>query len=202
MSGTLGRMAPTAVTLLLIASCCWPQLELRRPGTRVRSTAELPRISSTLLAPPVEPAPDRDPFQPLHVRQDPPSQPENQATEVPPDQDTAVAATDTDGTDDPLENLVLNAVCIRGDRRVALINGQVCQQGKALPRPDSQKEPCIVAEVLADKVRLVHRGQTVELEYGTRDLPAALTAASPEEPVVPAGGRSGGTEDGEEKGDE
>ncbi len=129
MSGTFGKMAPTAIVFGLVAWCCWPYLAGPPSATGVQPKADLPRIAGVLLSPEVEPAPNRNPFQPPPAREpDPPASEEPGARPPEPGgQEKAVAEKDPV---DVLSGLVLGAIYIRGDRRVALINGQLCQQGQ------------------------------------------------------------------------
>jgi hypothetical protein len=161
MSGTLGKMAPTAIVLVLAAWCCWPYLEGPRSAGGVQQGDELPRITASLLSPDVKPAPERDPFQPFHASKA--DSPEGKEPRAPlPGQKKAIAEKDDA---DIFSGLVLGAIYIQGDRRMALINGQVCRQGDPLAISASTTEPCIVAEISSDKVLLLYRGQTVELRY-------------------------------------
>ncbi len=70
-------------------------------------------------------------------------------------------------SEDGLSSLTLNATYIQGNRRLALIDGQVYEQGESLAISDSMPGPCIVARISADKVLIRHRDQTVELKYGS-----------------------------------
>lgn len=162
MSGTLGKMAPAAIVFVLVGWCCWPYLEGPRPAAEVQQGGNRPRIPGSLLSPTIDPAPDRNPFRPPRAEKAAPPESE-EPTPPPPGQQEAPA--EEDGTD-IFSRLVLDAIYIQGDRRVALINGQVCEQGEPLAISASTTEPCIVAEISADKVLLLHRGKTVELKYG------------------------------------
>ncbi len=161
MSGTFGRIVPTAIVLVLVAWCCWPYLEGERPATGVQPGDNSPRITASLLSPDVKPAPERNPFQPFHASKA--DSPEGKEPRAPlPGQEEAIAEKDDT---DIFSGLVLGAIYIQGDRRMALINGQVCRQGEPLEISASTTEPCIVAEISSDKVLLLYRGQTVELRY-------------------------------------
>jgi len=173
MSGTLGKMAPTAILFMLLAWCCWPYLERPRSTTGVRLGSDLPRITGTLLSPAVEPASARDPFQPPQTSQPAPP-PSRKPTAPPPEQPKPPAEA---RATDVLAGLSLGAIYIRGDRRVALINDRVYAQGERLDISASAAEPCTVAEISADKVLLLHRGQTVELKYAGLDVSHHATEA-------------------------
>ena len=173
MSGTLGKMAPTAILFMLLAWCCWPYLERPRSTTGVGQGSDLPRITGALLSPTVEPASVRDPFQPPQASQPAPS-PSKKPTAPPPEQPKAAAA---EKVTDVFAGLSLGAIYIRGDRRVALINDRVYAQGERLTVSASAAEPYIVGEISADKVLLLHRGQTVELKYAGLDVNHHATKA-------------------------
>jgi hypothetical protein len=76
-----------------------------------------------------------------------------------------------------LAGLALGAIYIQGDRRVALINDRVYAQGERLAISASAAEPCIVSQISADRVLLLYRGQTVELEYAGQAVKAAAAKA-------------------------
>ncbi len=161
MSGTFGRIVPTAIVLVVVAWCCWPYLEGARLAGGVQPGDKLPRITASLLSPDVKPAPERNPFQPFQTKKADPPESEN-PEEPPPDQEETIAEEDNV---DIFSGLVLGAIFIQGDRRMALINGQICRQGGPLVISASTTEPCIVAEISSDKVLLLYRGQTVVLRY-------------------------------------
>jgi hypothetical protein len=182
MSATLSKMAPTAIVFTLVVWCCWPYLEGPRQETEGQQ-ADLPRIGSSLLSPTVEPAPDRNPFQPLHANQPDPPVSEKPVAR-PPEQPPAPAKQDST---DIFQGLVLRAIYIQGDRRVALINDRVYAQGESLvisadsqghgtrPADGRVTDPCVVANISADKVLLLCRGRTVELKYAGLGLGADAT---------------------------
>ena len=176
MSGMFGKLAPIATVFGLTVWCCWPYLEGAPEGTGLQQGGDLPRISGALLSPTVQPAPERNPFQPPLVSKATPPETEE------PSAQSAVGTQSSVGTPAPeqqeavveeespdiFSGLVLGAIYIQGNRRVALINGQVCEQGDRLAISASSADPCIVTEISADKVLLSHGGQTVELKYAGR----------------------------------
>jgi hypothetical protein len=161
MSRTIGKMAPTATVIALVAWCCWSHLEGPGPVAGIQRGSDLPRITSALLSPAIEPAPDRDPFRPLVADKVVASQ----ATVPVPPALNQNGATAQGGRADVLSNLVLGGTYIQGDRRLALINDQVYEQGEPLAISASITEPCIVTQISAEKVLILHRGRTMELKY-------------------------------------
>jgi hypothetical protein len=197
MSRTLGRMAPTAIVFALAVWCCWPYLDELRSSLEVEQGGDLPRITSSLLSPTVEPVPKRDPFQPPPaIRADPPGSKKPEIKKLaassphPQAGPRQAGASDQANAQRPgtdvVKTLVLEAIYIQGDRRVALINDRVYAQGEPLAISDPAAEPYIVAQISPDKVLLLHRGQTVELPYAGGDPRAhARPARSPTKAAMP-----------------
>ena len=61
--------------------------------------------------------------------------------------------------------LVLNATCIVGQERMAIINGRVYKEKEAVERPGEEAGSCIVTEIFPHKVLLSYQGQTMQLGY-------------------------------------
>lgn len=177
MSRTLGKMVPTAVVLMLVGWCGWPYLERPRPSTALHQGGDLPRIAGSLLSAAIEPASDRDPFQPPAARAPDPL-PSRRPTAPPPHPEGPRPKAPVEDTSaNILAGLALGAIYIQGDRRVALINDRVYAQGERLAISASAAEPCIVSQISADRVLLLYRGQTVELEYAGQAVKAAAAKA-------------------------
>lgn len=164
MSRPISKLAPAAVVLVVAAWCCWPYLEGPKAVTGVEQQPDLPRITRSQLSPEVQPASERDPFRPVAAEKaDSP-----QGEESPPSSPLPVqekAAEQQKDITEILSGLVLGATYVQGDRRVALINGRVYQEGERLAIATPLAEPCVVAGISADRVLLLHRGRTVELIY-------------------------------------
>lgn len=159
----VGRLAPTAIVAAFVAWCVWPYLSGAGSRGLGQEAGEVPRIASSLLKPTMEPAGDRDPFRSADADQPDPS--ETATTEE--EESAAVEAAPVPEVQpgDVLEQLTLDATFIHGGRRLALINGQVCQQGDALAISGLTTEPCLVARIAAHKVLIKFRDETLELEY-------------------------------------
>jgi hypothetical protein len=95
--------------------------------------------------------------------------------------------------------LALKATSIYADRRLAIINGQIYEQGQRLDLPESSAEPWVVARILPYKVLLEGPGQVRELTYADPPAPpddSPATAAAAEAPRSPAAGETPGIGDG------
>jgi hypothetical protein len=191
MSGTLSRLAPTAAVAAFVAWCVWPYVSGAGPRRFVQEPAEVPQIAGSLLQPAIVPAGDRDPFRPADADQPDPSDLVARAAEpaarqaAPAAEEAAPLAQVRPG--DVLDQLVLDATIIHGDRRLALINGQVCGPGDAVVVSGLTTEPCTVAEITAHKVLLTFRGETLQLEYrGPKPKPAPSGQAKASNKPEPA----------------
>ena len=161
MSTTIGKLAPIAIVAAVVAWCCYPYLDKPASEASLQQEGNLPRIIRSLLSPIIEPASDRDPFKPREERNTDSTQSEQPAT-------AATAETPSLSKEDILEilsNLVLDATFIQGNRRMALINGRVCEQGEPLAISGSITEPCIVTQISAHSVLIQYGDRTVELKY-------------------------------------
>ena len=177
MSPAVGRLAPTAVVTAFVAWCVWPYLSGSESEGLVPEPGAVPKISASLLDPTLEAAGGRDPFRPARA-----DQPDTVAAEAvpadfaPPTSEKEDAAPKLQPAE-VLEKLTLDATFIHGGRRLALINGQVCEEGVALAISGLTAEPCIVAKIAVHKVLLQFGGETLELPY--RDPTSALARSGP-----------------------
>jgi len=170
MTATTSKTLSMGVVGVMVGYCCWPYIFGPDHGPAVQQAESPPAIAASVLMPALEPAPDRDPFRAV-----PP--PKVVAREsIPPVHDDADAESDSDtGTEagresepDRLESLgplALNATFVRGDQRVALINGRVYAAGDPLADSGASTTPFVVSEIFADKVVIERKGQTTELAY-------------------------------------
>ena len=188
MSSTIGKLAPIAVVAAMIVWCCWGYLE-PGPGTTVGRGPELARIAPELYAPPNEPVSPRDPFRPVRAKRAvPPEKPkvvQKNARPKPSIKKPAKAAEETAipsvvavhvSPRDILNRFTLGGTYIRGDRRVAIINGQVFRQGQTIPISRVSKDICTITEIGQYRVVLRHQGRNMELTYQNPPLGGASLA--------------------------
>lgn len=175
MSTTIGNLLPMAVVAAVVAWCCYPYLDEPGSDAGFQQEADPPRIVGALLSPVIGPASDRDPFKPWVANGTDSTGNEQPAT-------AALAGKSPPRKEDAFDvssNLMLAATYIQGNRRVALINGQVCEPGDTLRISGPMTEPCTVTRVFADRVMIRHRNQIVELKY--RDLIGKTKPSKPSE---------------------
>ena len=178
MSETIKKFAPTAVIFAMVVWCCWPFVGGSAHQAGLSAQSDLPRIARSMLSPSIKPATERDPFQPPMLG--PKESDETAAIEPDPITEPVKAPHMPDPEIDMakiLDKLALNGTYIQGNRRFALISGQVCEQGVPTTFSEDMPEPCVVTEICPDKVVIEHRGRTVKLTHQN----VALTAT----PAVP-----------------
>ena len=174
MSSTIGKLAPTAVVAAMIVWCCWGYLE-PGPGQTVSRGSELPRIAPELYAPPGEPVSPRDPFRPVLAEKPVPAEkpkvarknakPKPQAKKLAEEAPIPSVVAVHVSQRDILSRFTLQGTYIRGNRRVAIINGQVFRQGQTMPISRVSKDLCTITQIGPYKVVLRHRGRNMELTY-------------------------------------
>ena len=69
------------------------------------------------------------------------------------------------GPADLLDGLALGATSIMAQRRLAVINGRIYAERERLKSKDPSAPPCIVAQILPDRVLLECEGRTRVLCY-------------------------------------
>ena len=164
MPPQIAKFAPTAIVAALAAWCCWPYLGGVEPAGGTSQQSSFTKINSSSLVPSIAGASGRDPFQPP-----PPEEPalaESEESEETAEKATVRGASppEEDGADRPAD-LVLDATWIRGNRRLALINGQLCAPGEALTATRPATIPYVVRQISPHKVLIEHRGEMLELTY-------------------------------------
>ncbi len=67
--------------------------------------------------------------------------------------------------------LVLNATCILGDQRMAIINGRTYKAKDSVRKPNSSEPPYLLTEIFSNRVVLVRDGKQVQLSYTDHRTP-------------------------------
>jgi hypothetical protein len=169
MSAPIRELAPAGAVAALVMFCCWPYLDGPGPGATFQQSGDYPAIPSSLLSPAFDPPSGRDPFRPSPGKEAKASQ--REVLPVPAFAQKEPVAGEDRGEDmgDVLNGLVLNATYVRGNRQLALINGQECSPGDPIPLAATAEKPGIVTQISAYRVLIEHQGRTLELRY--RDPP-------------------------------
>ncbi len=77
--------------------------------------------------------------------------------------------------------LVLNATCIMGQQRLAIINGRVYKEKETIPQAGDESSSCFITAILPHEVLLSRRGEIMKLGY----LNLAARAAAESRPQKP-----------------
>ena len=167
MEISAGKWAPRVIAVAVAGYCVWPTVTALFSQPKAKPPEKLPELAAALLAPAAPPASKRDPFgqgaaEPLHRQAAQPS--------------AAAAARRPSGNDaGPLSGVALEATCIVGERRLALINGRLYAPRETLSTSNSSAPPYKIVDVFPYKVLLESEGKTVELKYSD----VAVRPASP-----------------------
>ena len=172
------KFAPTAGVFALTVWCGWQFLEDASPLDDLAQQSPT-RIDSDAFEPKLPVRIDRDMFAVVATAK--PQQQERvleQAEAAPPPFDPAPM----------LANLRLKGTFVHGERRVALINGGVFDEGETVTQDRTSGVRCQLRRVYADAVVVEVDGLRYRLAYGGR--PERLTAVSMVPSTTPANERT------------
>jgi hypothetical protein len=175
MNGAIGKVVPTAIVAAIATWCCWPYLDEAAFGEAGAKTYS-PQVLHALLAPAIASEPSRDPF---HIVGTAPSlgapkEREAAGTKASGDSPSTPknAAPQKDAAGVP-KGLTLSGTYLAGNRRAALINGRLWEQGQRLELSKNAAEPWVLAEVSPFGVVIASGGKSFELKYpGPEERPA------------------------------
>lgn len=154
MRALQSKLVHMSAVAALAGYCYWcEQVETR---VQVSATEKHKGSLENLLSPTIEPAPQRDPFHPV-------AQPQTGAGTSAADAEAAELKLAAAGN--PADEFALAATIIHGPRRLAVINGSLYGEGEPLKSSVPNGQPCIVAQIHADRVLLDRGGKSVELQY-------------------------------------
>jgi hypothetical protein len=178
------KSTPILIAGAVLGVLCWPYVDDRAPRPKeVDATKALKSLVASL-SPPHSPAPQRDPFDSRaavrsgrrgrgRAGQTP------EGTGSPAQTESAAAGTGTSLSRAPGE-LALQATHLRGDRRIALINGSVYAEGDEIKPTGPTATTYTVTRIYPHRVVLESASQTLELTYPAHDAkpnPGARGAA-------------------------
>lgn len=163
MPPLITKFAPQAIVLAVSLYWSWPALKTffpqaapGAPKVESKNSGGPHEFAATLLSPVFAPPTSRNPF----LTASP--QPTAVAGTAKPGQKRATVKKAADIRD---AGLVLNATCIIGQQRMAVINGRVYKEKEIIPRPGDETTSCIVTDILPHKVLLSYQGKTLQLGY-------------------------------------
>jgi hypothetical protein len=186
MSAHLAKFAPIGLVAGAMGYFCWSHFEEAAPAAPASGVAKPIEMTAALLKPPAAPELNRDPFM-AHDAPRPaeathaaaglraPSPPgpllpgEASRTGA-----SAVGGRATTHGADITGELVLSGTYVRGNRRMAVINGSIYSQGDRIASSTAGSNAVTVARVDVDRVML-------RLDRGTTELLYSVTAQSKED---------------------
>ncbi len=180
MAGAIVKWVPTATVAAVVGWCCWPYLDDAGPREITAKTSS-PQIAHALLEPAVAADLPRDPFR-IAGTTKPPGPPKDGVAPGAKASATSRSTQKKDSAEMP-KGLTLSGTYIAGNRRAALINGRLWEQGQRLELSGSAATPWVLAQVFPYGVVIESGAKSFELKYpGPGDRPdrmAPIPAAAP-----------------------
>jgi len=175
----INKLAPQAILLAVAIYWSWPSLTEAVSNAKLSASKDKKadtsmKFSAATLSPTFPSPSKRDPFEfpgVKHLAKAKPGKPSaKKAAEL-----TAAEAKDS--------GLVLNATCIVGQQRMALINGHVYREKEVIKGNESGEDPVnwVVTDIFPHKVLLLHQGVPLQLGY---------TNGAPKRTATPAADKS------------
>lgn len=195
MSRQLAKSAPILIVAAFLGYLCWPyvddparRLQTANPGKSLEGFA-------AQLEPAAAPSLDRDPFNSRAAEKAARPAVSEGAKKAPVTGETAKVAPASPGT---VKTVVagapgefdLQATHLRGDRRVALINGSVYVEGDEIKPSGASAASYTVARIYAHTVVLQGNDQTTVLTYSSRESKPAAIRSTPGTPKGSSGKKS------------
>jgi hypothetical protein len=173
------KFVPHLVVLAVAVYWLFPFVMGDSSQTAKKKAGESLEFSSAMLNPKFPESPKRDPFLPLNPLTAPETVAKSPGGLAGALKDGIAKAGElkggypsgnekTGGKNIAIEKIpdfVLNGICIAGNQRTAVINGQVYQQKDKIGESKNAGAAFVVAEILSDKVLLEHKGKPIALHY-------------------------------------
>jgi hypothetical protein len=178
MPPIITRLVPQAILLAVVFYWSWPSLQeaFSKPAlnsTQDKKKSAIAQFSAATLSPTFPPPPTRDLFGPpgqLASGKGKSRGPVN-AREL-----AEKVASDAKGS-----GLVLNATCIMGQQRLAMINGRVYREKEVIEGQGEDPISWVVTDILPHKVFLSCQGMPLQLNYS--DASGKRSAAAKPSPA-------------------
>jgi hypothetical protein len=169
MALSVNKVAPSAVVLAFVGYCIWPSVvDLASGQPKPKEVKNDREVAASLLSPAMPSPPTRNPWGGLDADALAAAKEAAKSAEKVADASSDSAADrNADRSIDPLGSLKLDATCILGSQRMAMINGRMYANQESLILEGASTSSYQIIEVLPYKVVLEHKGQTIELTYST-----------------------------------
>ena len=183
----LDKVIPRALALAVVGYCLWPSMTAFFSTPKTTMPKKMPELTAALLSPELPPAPTRDPFLEntamlaSSLKNVPRSTVKSSAglgrtkpsaAKAPTVKTNRRVTTGARAGGKPTAKrtgnsgrLTLEATCIVGDRRLALINGRLYAPKETLSLPGLSATPCEIISVMPYKVVLKCGAKNMELTY-------------------------------------
>jgi hypothetical protein len=180
MAISANKVAPSAVVLAFVGYCIWPSVAgMISEPPRPKPAEKLPPLAASLFTMTLSPPPTRNPWggkdvetlakikkaKEAKIAEDISSKMNSDAKEVKP----------TIQPIDLLRSLTLDATCIGGGQRLAIINDRMYGLQELLRETDPGSPPCKIIDVSPYEVLLECQGKTLQLRYANSSPPFMLT---------------------------
>lgn len=183
MAFKLLKLAPTLLTLALVAWVVWPYLPLGETGAPApvakSATAEKVKAKRKRNGKPA------NPFEGVMAMLAARVQPRQTSKKAPANNAPASAPASKAGPGkpeevaEPIQDMVLSATMIRGRKRIAMIDGRIYEPGEIIRDANDEPTSMRVVEIEPKKVLLAQGRRRLELSYSN-----TLPSLKPEEPVA------------------
>lgn len=165
MQKSIIKFAPQVMVLAVSLYWCWPALNASfLQGTRRVVQEEVkkpaaPLFAADILAPKFAPLAKRNSFLTLDYKpkKDAKGRLAGSGKKILDPAEKAAAFRDS--------GMILNATCIMGNQRMAIISGHVYKEKDAIPQPGDEAPSCFVTAILPHKVLLSYQGELQQLGY-------------------------------------
>jgi hypothetical protein len=183
MPPQVAKFAPLLVVVAIAGYWLWPHLAGEKPRGAAKPSTASAEFTAAMLTPKLPPPPRRDPFLPANAQVAHGKTGRN---------DVKAAGGKAPTAEKKLrvgkaEGLVLNATCIVGDQRLAIIDGRMYAAQETLAGKGTAAAPYKIVSVLPHKVLLEHEGNALELTYSDAAVGSAYSASGADR-GKPAGG--------------
>jgi hypothetical protein len=172
MSRRIKKSMPILIVGAILGFLCWPYLEEKTPRPKEVDAVKPLKTLVAALSPPPAPPPARDPFD-SRATERPGRRGKKQTAKTPGKGGNAAEAGKTVAAGSSLprapSELSLQATHLRGERRIALINGAVYAEGDEIKPTGPNAVAYTVTRIYPHRVVLESEDQKLELMYPTHD---------------------------------
>jgi hypothetical protein len=193
MSPWVPKLAPHAVVLAAVLYWIWPNLVDGSPKAETKPAATSSEFTAATLTPTFPQPPKRNPFGGLLT--DSIARAQSGATATKAADGNHANTADKKANSGKAEGHVLNATCIVGNQRLAMIDGRLYAVQESLPPGSAAGASYKIVKVLPYKVLLEREGKTLELTYSDAASQSAASSTSVGR-AKPAAGASKATKSG------